>query len=131
MKPTMNKLFCVLAAAILLAATAGAQSPQPADQFPVEPYEFILAKIAANDGHYDEALSLIDKVIAKNPDNAVLVYERAMILVDAGHLDRSEADLRKSVELKPDFYDAQRILGRILLDRAGTDRAKVDEALSH
>ena len=132
MKSTMNKLFGVLAAAVLLATTAGAQqSPQTADSFPAEPYEFILAKIAANDGHYDEALSLIDKVIARAPDNAVLVYERAMILVDAGHLDRAEADLRKAVELKPDFYDAQRVLGRILLDRAGTDRTKVDEAMAH
>ena len=133
MKSTMTKLFGVLAAAVLLTSAARAQQSSPAatEQFPSEPYDFILAKIAANDGRYDEALSLIDKVIAKNPDNAVLVYERAMILVDAGHLDRAEADLRKAVALRADFYDAQRVLGRILLDRAGTDRAKVDEALSH
>jgi len=132
MKPTMKKLFGVLAAAVLMATTAGAQqSPQTAEEFPAEPYEFILAKIAANDGRYDEALSLIDKVIAKSPDNAVLVYERAMILVDAGHLDRAEAELRKAVAIRPDFYDAQRVLGRVILDSAGTDRAQVDEALGH
>jgi tetratricopeptide (TPR) repeat protein len=31
----------------------------------------------------------------------------------------------------PTFFDAQRILGRLLLDRAGTDRAKIDDALTH
>jgi tetratricopeptide (TPR) repeat protein len=61
----------------------------------------------------------------------VLLYERAMILVDASRIDKAEAELRKVVTIKPDFYDAQRILGRILLDRAGSDRTKVDEALDH
>ena len=133
MKLKMKKVFGVLAVAAVMATTAGAQqsSPAAADAFPSEPYEFILAKLAADDGHYDEAVSLIDKIIAKNPENAVLVYERAMIQVDAGRLDRAEADLRTAVTLRPDFFDAQRVLGRILLDRAGTDRPKVEEALTH
>ena len=102
-----------------------------AQQFPTESYDFLLAKIAAAEGRYDEALSKIDRVIDKSPDNPVLLYERAMMLIDASRADRAETELRNLVASHPDFYDAQRVLGRILLDRAGSDRARVDEALDH
>src|SRR5439155_227797 len=94
-------------------------------------YEFVLAKLAAEDGKYDEALSRIDKVIARHPDNAVLQFERAMILIDAGRPSLAEAELRKVAAAHPDFFDAQRVLGRLLLDRAGNDKQKIDEALLH
>ncbi|HJW96513.1 MAG TPA: tetratricopeptide repeat protein [Thermoanaerobaculia bacterium] len=118
----------VLLGALLLAAftaTAGAQ------EFPSDPLDFLSAKLAAEDGRYDEALSLLDKVIAKNPDNPVLLYEHAMVLIDASRVDRAEGELRRVTELNPDFYDAQRVLGRLLLDRSNGDRARVDEALKH
>jgi len=121
----MKKWILLLAVAFAFSATA------PAQETSDDPYEFILAKLAAADSRYDEALSRIDKVIAHNPDNATLQFERAMILIDASRLDPAEAALRKVTTSRPDFYDAQRVLGRLLLDRAGTDRAKVDEALSH
>src|SRR5712691_564963 len=95
------------------------------------PYDFLLAKLAADEGRYDEALSRIDRVIEKEPGNPTLLFERAMFFVDAGKPDRAEAELRKLVEAHPDFYDAQRILGRVLLDRSGNDRAKLEEALTH
>jgi tetratricopeptide (TPR) repeat protein len=94
-------------------------------------YEFILSKLAADDGRFDEALSRIDKIVAKNPQNSVLLFERAMILVDASKMDAAEAELRKVVAMQPNFFDAERVLGRVLLDRAGNDRTKVDEALLH
>lgn len=96
-----------------------------------EPYEFILAKLAAEEGRFDEALSRLDKVIEKEPANPVLHYERAMILIDAGRIDRAETELRTVTTSTPNFYEAQRVLGRLLLDRAGTDRTKFDEALAH
>jgi tetratricopeptide (TPR) repeat protein len=95
------------------------------------PYEFILAKLAAEDGRFDQALSLIDKVIEKNPGDRILLFERAMILVDAARSDRAETELRKIVAAHPDFYDAQRVLGRLLLDRAAGDKARMEEALQH
>jgi tetratricopeptide (TPR) repeat protein len=121
---TMKKLAIAFAFAAV-AATVAAQ------EFPTEPYEFILAKLAASEGRYDEALSRLDKVIAANPGNPVLLYERAVIQIDAGHMDRAESDLRKVVVAHPELYDAQRVLGRLLLDRAGNDKAKLDEALVH
>lgn len=121
---TMKKYSLVLMAALTFPWMAAAQD------FPSEPHEFLLAKEAADDGRYDEALTRIDRVIAKEPNNPVLLYERAMILLDAGKLDRAEVELRAVVTAEPDFYDAQRMLGRVLLDRSGGERAKVEDALT-
>ena len=121
----MKKFALLLLALLAFSVAAGAQDSTD------DPYEFILAKLAADDGRFDEALSRIDKIVAKNPQNAVVLYERALILIDASKVDAAETELRKVVALQPNFYDAERVLGRVLLDRAGTDRAKVDEALVH
>ena len=122
---TMMRYGWVLAALLSFGAAALAQD------FPSEPYDFLSAKLAAEEGRYDEALDKINAVIAKNPKDPVLLYERAMMLIDAGRIDRAEQELRTIATNTPDFYDAQRILGRLLLDRAGGDRARVDEALKH
>ncbi|HEX2121696.1 MAG TPA: tetratricopeptide repeat protein, partial [Thermoanaerobaculia bacterium] len=115
--------WLLLLAVLSFGAAAGAA------ELPNEAYDFLLSKLAAEEGRYDEALERIDSVVSKNPDDAVLLYERALMLIDAGRVDRAESELRTVVQKHPDFYDAQRILGRLLLDRAGNDRAKVDEAL--
>jgi predicted Zn-dependent protease len=122
---SMKKWILVLLAALFVSAAAVAQ------EFSQDPYEFILAKLAAEDGKYDDALARIDKVIARQPDNGVLQFERAMILIDAGRPSLAETDLRKVTAAHPDFFDAQRILGRLLLDRAGSDKDKINEALTH
>ncbi len=121
----MKKWCLFLLAACACTAAALAQ------EFSEDPYEFILAKLAAQDARYDEAISRVDKVLSRNPENFVLQFERAMILIDASRLDAAETTLRKVTSSHPDFYDAQRVLGRLLLDRAGTDRSKVDDALTH
>ncbi len=121
----MKKWILVLLAALSLSAAAVAQ------EFSEDPYEFILAKLAAEDGKYDDALARIDKVIARQPDNGVLLFERAMILIDAGRPSLAETELRKATTVHPDFFDAQRVLGRLLLDRAGSDKDKINEALAH
>lgn len=124
MKMTM-KSFLVLLAVLTFTAAAGAQ------EFPNEPHEFLLAKLASEEGRYDEALSRIDRVIEKNPGNPTLLYERAMMLIDAGKVDRAATELRDVVAKSPEFYDANRVLGRIILDRAGADRTKIEEALKY
>jgi predicted Zn-dependent protease len=121
---TMLKSLC-LAAVLSFTAAAGAQDAQN------EPYEFILAKMAAAEGRYDEALQRFDKLIAKVPKDPVLLYERAMLLIDAGRIDRATQELRSVADANPQFYDAHRILGRVLLDRAGGDKAGIEEALKY
>lgn len=122
--PKMKKCLFLLAAAAFATAAA-------AQELPDDRYDFILAKLAASEGRYDEALSRIDRVASRNADNGVLKFERAMILIDAQRFEAAEKELREVTTANPDFYDAQRVLGRLLLDRAGQDRAKVDQALSH
>ena len=74
----MKKAAVLLLALLALSATAGAQ------EYSSDPYNFILAKLAANDGRFDEALAAIDKLTAHQPQNPVLIYERALILLDRG-----------------------------------------------
>jgi predicted Zn-dependent protease len=121
--PKMKKWWLVAACA-LLASVAAAQESS-------DTYEFILAKLAASEGRYDEAITRMDSVISRNPGNPTLKFERAMILIDAARIDAAEKELRETVALKADFFDAQRILGRLLLDRAGQDKTRVEEALTH
>ena len=123
----MKRMMLLAASAILIASAAVAQEAAPSS----DSYDFLEAKLAAADGKYDVALNLLDKVLARNPNDATLLYEHATVLIDAGRADRAEAELRKVVVIRPDFYDAQRLLGRMLLDRAGNDRARVEEALDH
>jgi predicted Zn-dependent protease len=122
---SMKKCALLLLAVLSFTASAGAQD------FPNESYEFLMAKLAADEGRYDEALSRMDRVIAKTPDEPTLRYERAMMLIDAGKVDKAENELRTVLQKYPDFYDANRVLGRILLDRGTTDRARVEEALRY
>ncbi|HYI08713.1 MAG TPA: tetratricopeptide repeat protein [Thermoanaerobaculia bacterium] len=119
------KCSLVLLAVLSFTVAAGAQD------FPNEPHEFLLAKLAAEEGRYDEALTRIDRVINKTPGDPVLLYERAMILIDAGRIERAETELRTVLSKSPDFYDANRVLGRVLLDRAGADRGKIEDALKY
>jgi len=121
----MTKFAFLLLALLAFGVPAGAQESSD------DSYNFILAKLAADDGRFDEALTRIDKIVARNPQNAVLLFERALILIDASKVDTAEAELRKVVAMQPNFYDAERLLGRVLLDRANNDKTKVDEALVH
>jgi predicted Zn-dependent protease len=120
------KRFPLLLLLFMATTAAGAQEPPAAD-----PYDFLVAKLAADAGRYDEAISLMDQVIEKTPGNPVLLFERAMVLIDAGRVDKAESELRRIAEANPDFVDARRILGRLLLERAGADRARMEEALRH
>ncbi len=63
---TMN-IMKNLAIALLLGAFAAVSAAQ---EFPTEPYDFLVAKMAASEGRYDEALTRLDRVIEKNPTSA-------------------------------------------------------------
>ena len=90
---------------------------------------FMKGRLAAEDGRFEEALEIFDGLLETRGDNPVLHFERAKALANLKQFRPAETALRAAIELDPGFYDARKLLGRILLDRSGGDRTRVDEAL--
>lgn len=125
----MRRLICVAVLALATVPALAAAAPQ-ADS-PADMYAFIEARLAAENGEYSRALELIGALIEKKPKDAVLRYERADILASAAKLDQAVEELREVIKLNPKFYEAERLLGRLLVDTSGGDPKKVDAALVH
>lgn len=113
---------------LLLAAIA---SPLAAQDARPDLGDFVVARLLAEEGKFSEALGRIDRVLEKNPGDPVVLYERALILLEAGKTERAESELRRIVTVDPSFYDARKLLGRVLLDRSRGNRERVEEALGH
>jgi tetratricopeptide (TPR) repeat protein len=73
-------------------------------------------------GQTDEALASLQRAIEHEPSNPLLWYEQALIESRAGIREKSITDLRKTLQLKSDFADAQNNLG-INLAQTGDIRA--------
>jgi len=65
-------------------------------------------------GQINEALTVLGTAIEREPINPLLWYEHALIESKSGAEDKAIADLRKTLQLKPDFADAQNNLGSLL-----------------
>jgi predicted Zn-dependent protease len=114
-----------LASAILLSAALAAGAQETPDDM----YAFMAARLAAERGEFSRALDLLGELIEKRPNDPILRYERAEMYASAAKLEKAITELREVVKLSPKFYEAQRLLGRILIDTSGGDKKKVDEAL--
>ena len=73
---------------------------------------------------WQETFDLLSSAVKRFPDSFELLYDRAMAAERVGKLDILETDLRRVIELKPDYAHAYNALGYTLADR--TDR--IDEA---
>jgi tetratricopeptide (TPR) repeat protein len=71
---------------------------------------------------YAAVFALLDGAANARPDNADLLYDRAMAAEKLNKLDVTEADLRKVIKLKPDYAHAYNALGYTLAEK--TDRLK-------
>lgn len=78
------------------------------------------AEILIQEQRYDEALVLYNQALESHPDNADLLYGRAMLAEKMDKLDLLESDLRAILEQDPDHTQALNALGYTLADR--TDR---------
>lgn len=116
-------------AVMVWASLAAPVSAGPASS--PDPYAFLMARIASEEGRYREALELFSQLIEREPRNAILHLERAEVFLATRQPAKAEEDLRKAVEIDPDLYDAQKLLGRVLLDRSGGAPGKVSQALEH
>ncbi len=82
-----------------------------------------LQKTAKN---YAKALELQGRLVALQPQDPDALYEQAMLAERMNNMDLAESQLRKLIELQPDFHHAYNALGYSLADRG----LKLDEAKS-
>lgn len=82
------------------------------------------ANLLAQDKRYQEAYELLNKAVDNLPNTPEIVYDYAMAAEKVQQLDVTERELRKLIELKPDFAQAYNALGYTLADR----NVKLDEA---
>ena len=71
-----------------------------------------------------DAYELLTAAIAKDPDTADLLYDRAMVAEKINKLDSMEADLRRVIELRPEHAHAYNALGYTFAER----NHRLDEA---
>ena len=90
-----------------------------ADAAGIAPSEARLARadIFAKQGRTQEALDMLDKVIAAEPTNAVAVFQKAAIQDHAGKGDEAIAGYKKAVEIDPNYSAAWYELGVIAYNK--------------
>jgi tetratricopeptide (TPR) repeat protein len=75
---------------------------------------------------WQDTFEVLSVAVERFPESFELLYDRAMAAERVDRLDVLEADLRRVIELKPDYAHAYNALGYTLADR--TDR--LDEAFA-
>ena len=76
-------------------------------------------------GHLEQAETLLSSSIEKHPENVDLLFARALLSEQMGDMPKSEADLRRIIELQPEDARALNHLGYTLADRT----TRYEEAL--
>ncbi|MET0232637.1 MAG: tetratricopeptide repeat protein, partial [Rhodanobacteraceae bacterium] len=97
-----------------LQAQTGEDSAQLGNVFMLE------ADLLARKGRLDEARAVYGRALETLPDDARLLYARALFSAEHEDLASAEKDLRRVIQLKPDDAEALNALGYTLADR--TDR---------
>lgn len=75
------------------------------------------ALILREAGRFQDAFDLLDKALAKDPDNPDLLYDHALAAERLGRIETLEKSLRHLIELQPDNAHAYNALGYTLADR--------------
>jgi Flp pilus assembly protein TadD len=96
-------------------------------EFPDMRIQLVLveAQLLTDHAELSSVIDLLGTFLSESPDDADLLYFRAMTGEKAGDLDLLESDLRRIIELDPKNADALNALGYTLTDQ--TERH--DEAL--
>ena len=66
---------------------------------------------------YDEAYKMLAQALEKSPDSVPLLYDSAMTAEKLDRVDAMERQLRRVIELRPDYAHAYNALGYSLADR--------------
>jgi len=75
------------------------------------------AGMLAQAKRHQESFDLMDKAVNNLPNNPELIYDYAMAAERLGKLDLMETELRKAIQMKPDFAAAYNALGYSFADR--------------
>ncbi len=75
------------------------------------------AAMLAQANRHQEAFDLIEKTVNSVPNTPQLIYDYAMAAERLGKLDLMEAELRKVIQLQPDYAAAYNALGYSFADR--------------
>jgi len=76
---------------------------------------------------WGDTYEMLSQAVARFPESFELLYDRAMAAERMNKLDVLEADLRRVIELKPDYAHAYNALGYTLADR--TERLEEAQVL--
>jgi len=78
------------------------------------------AQLLRDAKEWQEAYDMLTKAVAEHPDSYELLYDHAMAAERIDRIDVLESDLRKVIEMKPDYAHAYNALGYTLAEK--TDR---------
>ena len=84
---------------------------------------FEFAKAAFDQKQYREAIDLLDRVLADEPDNTSVLELRARAHFHRAGLPKAEADIRRLLELEPTSAYASELLARVLERQSRHDEA--------
>jgi len=115
-KRFMTALFVVAIAAVSLETARGVALPQPG-QAEVATAKITEAREALKKGETDRAITLLNEVIAADPNNAEAYHFRGVAHAGKENFPAAAADLEKAIELNPgdaqSHYFAGMVYGRL------------------
>ena len=112
---------------VLLCLLTFSSSPAQAEEGSA--YHFAIAKLAAADGDFDNALASFEQAVALEPDDATLRIEFAEFLARSRRLAEAAEQARKAVELSPRDAYILSLYGQIEQARARDDESAVERAI--
>jgi tetratricopeptide (TPR) repeat protein len=80
------------------------------------------AQLLRDAKQWDETYEMLSQAVATYPDSYELLYDRAMAAERIDRLDVMEADLKRVIQMKPDYAHAYNALGYTLAEK--TDRLR-------
>jgi tetratricopeptide (TPR) repeat protein len=87
-------------------------------------YAYVLASAYVGKVRYKEALTILERLVKKHPEDSVLNYAYGSVLYTEGlDLDGAEKYLRKSIELQPKQVGAYYYLGMVIVKKGDQDQA--------
>lgn len=75
------------------------------------------AQLLRETHHYEEAYKLLTQALEKSPDSVALMYDTAMTAEKLNRIDAMEGQLRRVIELRPEYAHAYNALGYTFADR--------------